>query len=166
MAKEVSMPAAGHLVVTPDMATEKGPAFSFKLTVPTSGLYKTWAQFMHDNRVVTVPFTFRVADLWDSASSASAAKPVGQNGVQRATIVIDGQYRPASVTVKAGRPVQLTFVRKEDAGCGDVLQIPSLGLKRILKPGQKTIITFTPKKAGTIAFTCRMNMYRGQVIVN
>lgn len=59
----------GQLRVTPAMATETGPNFSFKLTLPTSGLYKTWAQFMHDNRVITVPFTFRVADLWESAST-------------------------------------------------------------------------------------------------
>lgn len=165
MVKETSMPGNGHLVITPEMATEKGPAFSFKLTVPTSGLYKTWAQFMHDNRVVTVPFTFHVADLWESAASVPA-KTGRQSGVQRATIVIDGEYHPASLSVKAGRPVQLTFVRKEEAGCGDVVQIPSLKLKRTLKPGQKTVVTFTPNKAGTIAFTCGMNMYRGQIVIH
>ncbi len=45
---------AGAIHVTPEMATEAGPSFSFKLTVPTGGLYKTWAQFMHRNRVITV----------------------------------------------------------------------------------------------------------------
>jgi YHS domain-containing protein len=69
MAKETgSAPETGHVKVTPEMATEKGPAFSFKLTLPTGGLYKTWAQFMHGNRVITVPFAFQVADLWEIGS--------------------------------------------------------------------------------------------------
>ena len=80
--------------------------------------------------------------------------------------MIDGEYQPATVTVKAGKPVQLTFVLKETSGCGDVLQFPSLGLKRTLKPGQKTVISFTPGKRGAIRFTCGMDMYRGQIIVN
>ena len=166
MAKEASMGESGHLVVTPEMATEKGPAFSFKLTVPTSGVYKTWAQFMHRNRVITVPFTFQVAEIWETASTGSTSGTATERGVQRATVVIDGGYQPGTIDVRAGRPVQLTFLLKEQAGCGSVVQIPSMKLKRALKPGQRTVITFTPKKAGTIAFTCGMNMYRGQIRVH
>jgi YHS domain-containing protein len=169
------------LLVTPEMVTQTGPTFTFKLTLPTGGLYRTWAQFMRDNRVITVPFTFQVEGLWDKMTAAtagpsdprekmaSAASPetAKQEGsVQRATIVIDGGYSPATVSVKAMRPVQLTFIRKEMSGCGDVVEFPSLGLKRSLKTGQKAVVTFTPKKAETVAFTCGMNMYRGQVIVS
>jgi YHS domain-containing protein len=151
--------------VTQAMVTEAGPAFSFKLTAPTGGLYKTWAQFMWNHRVYTVPFTFQVADLW-GPSPAVAKKPAAKSpGVQRATIVVDGQYQPGQVRVKAGRPVELTFVLKERGGCGDVLQFPSLKLKRTLRPDEKTTVSFTPQKSGTIAFTCGMNMYRGQVLV-
>jgi YHS domain-containing protein len=161
-------PMGGHggIHVTPAMATETGPAFSFKLTTPTGGLYKTWAQFMHDNRVLTVPFTFQVADLWEKpTSTVTRAKPSRGRTVQRATIVIDGEYRPGQVRVRTGQPVELTFVLKEQAGCGEVLQFPSLKIKRTLRPGEKTRVSFTPQKSGTIAFTCGMNMYRGQVLV-
>ena len=99
----------------------------------------------------------------------AAAKPVKareEKGVQRATVVIDGGYTPAKVAVKAGRPVELTFVRKEAAGCGDVVQFPTLKVKRALAPGKKSVVAFTPKKTGTIPFTCGMNMYKGQVVVN
>jgi YHS domain-containing protein/plastocyanin len=157
---------AGAIHVTPAMATEKGPAFSFKLTLPTGGLYKTWAQFMHNNRVLTVPFTFQVEDLWGQPTSTAVTKKMKQQeGIQRATVVVDGGYSPASVAVKAGRPVQLTFVLKEAAGCGDVVYFPSLGLKRTLKTGQKTVVTFTPRQVGTVPFTCGMSMYRGQLVV-
>jgi YHS domain-containing protein/plastocyanin len=149
--------------VTPAMVTEKGPAFSFKLTLPSGGLYKTWAQFMHRNRVYTVPFTFRVQDLWAPAATASAPKPAA-DAVQRTTVIINGGFQPARVAVKAGQPVALTFLRKETSGCGNEVHFPSLGLKRSLKPGQKTTVSFTPQKNGTIAFSCGMGMYHGEVI--
>jgi len=157
----ISQPAMGEkepFRVTRAMVTEKGPTFSFKLTVPTSGLYKTWAQFARGGKVYTVPFTFLAADLW----AKGAPSPGGAN-VQKATVVIDGEYQPGRVAVKAGKPVELTFIRKEKVGCGDVVQFPSLGIKRTLKPGEKTVIRFTPKKAGAIPFTCGMKMYKGQV---
>lgn len=151
-------------LVTAAMVSEKGPAFSFKLTVPSGGLYKTWAQFMHDNRVYTVPFTFQVQDLWQKSSGPSARTGRGSS-VQRATIVIDGEYQPARVAVRARRPVELTLVRKEKSGCGEVVQFPGLGLKRSMKPGGKATVSFTPRKSGTIAFTCGMRMYRGEIVV-
>lgn len=51
------MQAADPIKVTPDMVTLTGPEFSFKLTLPTPGVYRVWAQFMRHNKVVTVPFT-------------------------------------------------------------------------------------------------------------
>jgi plastocyanin len=93
-----------------------------------------------------------------------AATAVSGKTGQRATIVINGGYSPARINVKAGRPVQLTFIRNEQSGCGEVVQFPTLGLKRTLATGEKTVITFTPKKAGTISFTCGMGMYKGQVV--
>jgi YHS domain-containing protein len=147
--------------VTRAMVTEKGPTFSFKLTVPTSGLYKTWAQFAHGGRVYTVPFTFLAADLW----AKTPARPASAGSVQKATVRIDGEYLPGRITVKAGKPVELTFVRKEKSGCGGEVQFPTLGIKRTLQPGEKTVIRFTPKKAGAIPFTCGMKMYKGLVAV-
>jgi len=101
-----------------------------------------------------------------TSSAAAPPKAAPKGAIQRATIVINGGYSPDTITVEAGRPVELTFVRKETSGCGDVVQFPSLGLKRSLKTGQKAVVTFTPKKAETVSFTCGMKMYRGQVVVS
>ena len=151
---------SGRPRVTPAMLSERGPVLSFMTTLPTSGLYKTWAQFMYRNRVYTVPFTFDVQDLW------SKEPPVVKGGaVQRATIVVDGAYQPAQLSVQAGRPVALTFVRREKSGCGNVLQIPALKVRRELKAGGKTTVTFTPRKLGPLTFTCGMGMYQGKIVV-
>lgn len=156
----------GALHVTPAMATEQGPAFSFKLTLPSSGLYKTWAQFMRGNRVITVPFTFGVEELWASPTAAAApGKVQHEGGVQKQKVVIDGGFTPQTISVRSGRPVRLTFVRQPGDGCGEVLHFPTLGVKRTLRPGQQTVVTFTPRRAGVVSFTCGMKMYRGQLTV-
>ena len=107
-----------------------------------------------------MPFTFYVQDLWGKSAS-----PEAKQGVQRATITVDGAYLPQNLSFRVGKPVELSFVLKEKSGCGDVVQFPSLAIKRELKRGRPTVVTFTPKKAGAIPFTCRMGMYKGRVIV-
>ncbi|HTE18919.1 MAG TPA: cupredoxin domain-containing protein, partial [Armatimonadota bacterium] len=113
------------------------------------------------------PFTFLVQDLWAKSAAprpAASGKSAPKAGVQQATIAIDGEYQPAQVSVRAGKPVRLTFVRKKGDGCGDVVQFPTLGLKRTLKHGETATVVFTPKRAGAIPFTCGMKMYKGQVV--
>jgi YHS domain-containing protein/plastocyanin len=146
--------------VTPAMISETGPVFSFKLTLPSGGLYKTWAQFQHAGRVYTVPFTFDVEDLWAKTTPAASG-----NTVQRARVVIDSEYQPSRLTVRAGKPVELTFIRRAKSDCAETVWFPDLGLKRTLKVGESATIRFTPSKTGTLGFTCGMKMYRGQVIV-
>lgn len=99
------------------------------------------------------------------AQNKKPAPVPAKRGVQKATVTIDHGYAPSRVVVKAGQPVELTLVRKEASGCGDVVQFPTLGIRRTLKAGEKTVVKFTPKKGQTLAFACGMNMYRGQVVV-
>ena len=46
--------------VTPEMVTQSGPAFTFKLTLPKPGRYKLWAQFQRQNQWLTVPYVVEV----------------------------------------------------------------------------------------------------------
>ena len=48
--------------VTPEMVTEAGPRFTFKLTPPKPGRYRLWAQFQRQNKWLTVPFTVDVRE--------------------------------------------------------------------------------------------------------
>ena len=48
--------------ITPEMVTQSGPRFTFKLTLPKPGRYKLWAQFQRQNKWLTVPFTVDVKD--------------------------------------------------------------------------------------------------------
>jgi cobalt-zinc-cadmium efflux system membrane fusion protein len=86
--------------------------------------------------------------------------------VQTAKVVVTDQgYEPARVTLRAGIPARITFVRTTDKTCGREVVFPSLNIKRALQLNEPVVIEFTPAKAGDIAFTCGMNMLHGTVVV-
>jgi plastocyanin domain-containing protein len=99
------------------------------------------------------------------AERASATAAAGAGGVQEMTIVVRGGYDPASVRVRRGAPVRLIFDRQETSSCSEEVVIPAFGIKRFLPAHRKTVVEFTPEKAGTYEFTCGMSMLRGQLTV-
>ena len=94
--------------------------------------------------------------------ASQPAQATQDKDTQRASITIEDGYKPATVNVQAGKPLELTFVAKGDS-CANTVSIPSLKQSFTLKNGEKKIITFTPKK-GTTTFSCAMDMYRGQLV--
>ena len=98
-----------------------------------------------------------------ASSGSQAAKTV--NGIQKATVIIDGGYSPSTITLKKGQPVELTFTRKEKSGCGGTVVIKSLNMSKDVASGKSVTFKFTPKKAGDISFTCGMGMLQGKLIV-
>ena len=89
--------------------------------------------------------------------------PATKKGVQKATIVVDNGFKPATVSVKTGRPVQLTFDVKH-RGCATSVVLERMKMSKPLKDGKRTVVTFTPKKAGTIAYACPMKMMTGSIV--
>jgi plastocyanin domain-containing protein len=82
----------------------------------------------------------------------------------RVAITVNAQgYQPPSVTVAAGRPVTLVFTRTSDEGCGTQVMFPALNIRRDLPLNQPVEVTLTPT-AGTVSFTCGMNMFRGALV--
>jgi plastocyanin len=79
--------------------------------------------------------------------------------------VTEEGYEPATITVKAGHPTKLTFVRTSDKVCGTEVVFPSLKLKRALPLNQPVDVDFTPSKSGEITFVCDMNMLKGTIVV-
>jgi membrane fusion protein, heavy metal efflux system len=79
--------------------------------------------------------------------------------------VTERGYEPATITVKAGRPTRLIFVRTSDKVCGTEVVFPSLNLKRALPLNQPTDVDFTPSRSGEITFVCDMNMLKGTIAV-
>ena len=92
-----------------------------------------------------------------------AAAPTA-DGVQRVTIRVEGGYDPSVIEVAAGRPVELTFDRRETNPCSEELVISALGIRRELPAFQKTTIALTPPSRGRYEFTCGMGMLHGAIV--
>ena len=101
-----------------------------------------------------------------SAPPASSSDGRSSEAAQTARVVVSEQgYEPANVTLRAGTPARMTFLRTTDKTCGTEVVFPSLNIKRALPLNEPVVIDFTPAKAGDIAFACGMNMLHGTIVV-
>jgi len=86
--------------------------------------------------------------------------------VQTAKVVVGERgYEPAKVSLRAGIPAQITFIRTTDNTCGTEVEFPSLNITRALPLNEPVVIEFTPAKTGEITFVCGMDMLNGVVVV-
>ena len=97
----------------------------------------------------------------------TSARPAeGPSSVQQAKILLTEKgYEPARLTLRAGTPVKITFVRTTDKTCGTEVVFPSLNIRRALPLNQPVAIELTPKASGEIGFVCGINMLRGTIVV-
>lgn len=102
-----------------------------------------------------------------TTSAAMSEQGTGQAANVQATkvVVTEKGYEPAKVSLRAGIPARITFVRITDNTCGTEVVFPSLSIKRTLPLNEPVVVEFTPAKSGDIAFACGMNMLHGTVVV-
>lgn len=95
----------------------------------------------------------------------AAAARDGGTGVQEVEVVVRGGYTPDRIEVRQGRPVRLTFLRKETNPCTEQVVIGDFGIARTLPEGERVPVEFTPARPGEFTFHCGMNMVRGTLVV-
>ncbi|MGE5694578.1 MAG: heavy metal translocating P-type ATPase [Candidatus Sericytochromatia bacterium] len=95
---------------------------------------------------------------------AQAAEVHG--GVQRVQVTIRGGYSPNVVQVQQGLPVEIEFDRQESGDCTSRVVFPDLQLSAALPAYERTIVRFTPQRAGSFGFACGMNMIHGTLVVS
>jgi plastocyanin domain-containing protein len=105
------------------------------------------------------------ATMFAAACGNENAAEAPAGSVRHEITVDQDGYHPARVEARAGEPVTLVFRRTSEEGCGEELVIPEHDIRRDLPLGEPVEVTFTPTHAGSIAFTCGMDMYRGDVVV-
>lgn len=81
------------------------------------------------------------------------------------TIVVEGGYTPAHLTVRKGQPVRLHFDRRETSSCSEEAVLPDFGVRRFLPAHETTVVEITPRESGSFEFTCGMGMLRGRLTV-
>lgn len=99
------------------------------------------------------------------APKAVVAAKASEIAGQEVTVIVEGGYSPSVVRVKSGVPLRLIFDRKEKSPCSDEVLIGEFGVRRFLKPFEKTVIELTPAKPGSYEFVCGMGMLRGRIEV-
>jgi sulfite exporter TauE/SafE len=96
---------------------------------------------------------------WSSSGSSAESVASVENGVQVVDMAVVGyEYTPSRFVVKAGVPVEWRINGDRAAGCARVLVARSIGVQKLLTPGQLNIIRFTPTHSGIIPFSCSMGM--------
>ncbi len=84
---------------------------------------------------------------------------------QTVLITVEGGYKPNLVTLKAGKPAKITFMRKDSSSCLEEVILPDFGLSEKLPVNQKHEVTIKPDKPGLYTYTCGMRMFSGQIEV-
>jgi plastocyanin len=131
---------------------------------PHAGLYKLWAQFQRDGRVINVPFVLNVLEAAPKTSSTQAAKTAVAADAIRINVTANG-YMPSQISVERGRPVKLLFYRADGQNCASTVVFPQLNITRELPVNEEVVVEFTPDGAGEFSFTCGMGMYKGLLVV-
>jgi RND family efflux transporter MFP subunit len=99
-------------------------------------------------------------------SSPAAGAQAGSTSIQTAKILVTEKgFEPDKVSLKAGFPARLTFLRTTDKTCAKEVVFPSLNIKRDLPLNQSVTIDFTPGKTGDVGFACGMDMLKGVLVI-
>jgi sulfite exporter TauE/SafE len=113
--------------------------------------------------VYTIQNFYQVAVNPNLISDANVKGAKIENGFQNALITANnGGYAPQVITLKKDIPVRLTIKTVNVQSCSRSFTIPALNIQRLLPESGETIIEFTPKTLGSLAFSCSMGMYTGR----
>jgi len=135
---------------------------SAKLTFPSSGLYKIFAQFKRNDKITMVPF---VIDVKLGDGSAENIQPVEvPNDAYKITVSKDG-YIPGEVKFPKGRFKKLAFYRADAENCGDEVVFKSLNIRKKLPVGKVVIVDLPKDFTGELSFACGMDMLKGKIVV-
>jgi sulfite exporter TauE/SafE/plastocyanin domain-containing protein/copper chaperone CopZ len=94
-------------------------------------------------------------------SPTPVATPAGQ---ALRTWQDESGYGPAVARITAGIPTTWTVESRSQASCAAYLVVPSLGIEKILDPGDNVIV-LPALEAGILQYTCGMGMFSGAILI-
>lgn len=91
--------------------------------------------------------------------SAPFIVPIGPDGVQRATVILDSySYQPGHLILEAGKPVELTL-KSETFLTPHNFIIKELSIEEDVGAGKTIVVKFTPTQTGTFAIYCDKRLW-------
>lgn len=131
------------------------------VSFPKAGIYKIWAEFQRGGKVTAVPFVVNV-------KAGAEEKPLEEvkipAGAVKISVTKDG-FTPEEITFKKGQPLKLAFYRADAENCGSEIVFKDLNIKKNLPVGEVVVVDIPTESEKTFTFTCGMNMYKGQIVV-
>jgi plastocyanin domain-containing protein len=103
--------------------------------------------------MATLGLSPALARAGDSKDAASKVQTIEMTVTNEGFVLA----KPNS-TVKVGQPVKLVLTRKTDQTCVKEIVIQDYGVNQPLPLDKAVEVTFTPKRAGPINYTCGMGM--------
>jgi hypothetical protein len=93
----------------------------------------------------------------DTAAAASSDQTI---------LVDDKGYNPSTITIPAGAPAHLKFVRKVEDTCATSVHFGELGIQADTPLNKPVMVDIPAQAAGKqLTFACPMDMYKGTVMV-
>jgi len=72
--------------------------------------------------------------------------------------VVGYKYQPNRFAVVQGVPVEWRIDARLATGCGHIIIVPKLRVRKFLPSNAPAVIAFTPREIGDIGFNCVMGM--------
>jgi hypothetical protein len=136
---------------------------SAHITFPKAGIYKLWAQFQRNGRVIDVPFVVNVKPNGDAAKVVSTAEI--PKDAYRITVSKDG-FSPSEVSFASGEYRRLAFLRTDSENCADEVIFKDLKVLTKLPVGEVVFVDLPADSKGkTYSFACGMNMFKGKIVI-
>lgn len=137
------------------------PTVSAHLAFPKSGLYKIFAQFKRNDKIITVPFVVNVKEGEAKAENKTAEIP---KDAVKITVSENG-FEPTEVNINSDVK-KLAFYRADANNCGGEVVLKGLDIKKQLPVGEVVLVDLPDSlKGNTIDFACGMNMLKGKIII-
>jgi Cu+-exporting ATPase len=122
-----------------------------------------------DRIAVLAAAVLAVAGIWRWFFRAPARTPGAlaalAGGAQLLDVRVEDGYDPATIRVRSGTPVRLTFTRTNANSCTEEVVLGDFGVRAFLPTGVPTVVAFTPDRPGRYDFHCGMGMVHGTLIV-
>lgn len=80
-------------------------------------------------------------------------------------ILVDGGYKPSSISISENKTTKLNFFRKDPSTCLEEVVLSDFKIRKFLPLNEKVSIEITPKRKGEFNFSCGMNMFHGKIRV-
>lgn len=145
-----------------DDKNEIAPTVMAHVSFPKAGLYKIFAQFQRNNKIITVPFVVEVKG--DKTPAEHLNLTDVPKDAYRITVSKEG-FTPNEIQITKGSFNKLAFVRLDTENCADEVVFKSLNIKKKLPVGEVVLVDLPKDFSGEINYACGMDMFKGKIVV-